>query len=214
MKKIKKSLILALSLFLISSIAHAEETQKGFLIRLWERARAAFTREKEPKKPAEVIKPKNEKDILPSKKEVPTEEKKAPKSERTKEEKIEIIKRRLKVFSEIVDYIPGLSVKKEEDGSLSCYFTTAEGETKSLSDLDDETVSKLYIRINQEATKLHTERILKQIQMQQQQERLLRSIQQVPQVPVMPPKAPVQPPQAPVQPPKVPTQPPKAPDYK
>ncbi len=218
----------------VVSIAIAEEPKKGFILRMWDKAKAAFTRTQEAEtlqvkkkeEPArEII--EEEEFIEEEKPETDREKEKktVQRKERTKEEKIEIIERRLEVFPVIMDFIPGLGMRQEEDGEARYYYAAPNDIAKELRELDEETISKLYVRVNQEATKIHTERILKQIQQQQQQERLLRNIQNIPRQPVQspaPPKVPpstpgvmvpVAPPKVPSAPPKAPTLPPSVPDY-
>jgi hypothetical protein len=126
----------------------------------------------------------------------------------TKEEMISSIKRRLKVFSEIEFIIPTLSSKVDEEGNKEYFLRTQDGITRKLEELDKETLTDLFARVNNEATRINTERLLRQIQ---QQEQIRRSIPQQPPAPVQPPAQPPQPPPAPPQvytPPQPPPQPP------
>ncbi|MGB2600603.1 MAG: hypothetical protein WBD00_02900 [Candidatus Omnitrophota bacterium] len=126
----------------------------------------------------------------------------------TKEQMIESIKRRLKVFSEIEFIIPTLSSRTDEDGNKEYFLKPQDGITVKLQDLDKETLTDLFARVNNEATRINTERLLRQIQ---QQEQIRRSIPQQPPMPVQPPPQPPTPPPAPPRifiPPQPPPQPP------
>ncbi|MGB2629850.1 MAG: hypothetical protein WBD24_04655 [Candidatus Omnitrophota bacterium] len=117
---------------------------------------------------------------------------------------LENIERRLKVYPQIIDIIPSLSRGEDtEEGEPRYYHASSEGVLVDLKDLDKDTLYKLFVRVNHEATRIHTERLVRQIQ---QQEQLMRSIRSIPR----PPQQPVQPPSPPPEPPKVYT-PPKPP---
>jgi len=96
----------------------------------------------------------------------------------SKEEMIEVIKKRLTTFQQILYMIPGLSMEKAPEGEVEYFYEAQEKPgTKplSLSELDKDTVYKIFVRVNNEATRLQTERLMQQLQ---QQENLMRTIQQ------------------------------------
>jgi len=215
--------------------AYAQEAKKGFFVRLWEKVSARFKKEaKEVKAPEqepkvmvpetlepemevtfeeeEIIEPerieiKEEVEELKEKKETERkkEERPAPPS---RERMLEVIKRRLEVYPIIIDIVPGLSMRESADGEATYYFADKDGVSIKLDLLDDKTLYRLYVKVNNEATRIHTERILRQIQ---QHEQLMRRI---PTVPQQPPQPPPQPPRTPTQyqPPKVPQPPPSVPE--
>ncbi|MFQ5952851.1 MAG: hypothetical protein ACE5JK_05555, partial [Candidatus Omnitrophota bacterium] len=196
-----------------------DEKQKGFLIRLWERVSARFQKEAppvevkppvkvEPLVPVKVEPPvKVEEEIEVPEKPAPPKKPALPKKKRiitiSKEKMIEIIERRLKVYPQIIDIIPALSRAETAKGEAGYYYVSSEGARIKLEDLDKKKLYNLFVRINHEATRIHTERLLRQIR---QQEQLMRSIQSIPR----PPQQPVSPPSPPPEPPRVYT-PPKTP---
>ncbi len=104
-------------------------------------------------------------DEQPDKKEMPLD----------KGKMVEIIERRVTIFPQIVFMIPDFSVETAEDGKKTYYFTPEGGERTKLSDLEKEELRKVFVRVNNEATRLNTERVMKQLQ---QQEQLMRTLQQ------------------------------------
>lgn len=137
------------------------------------------------------------------------EEKKRP--ELSKEKMIASIERRVKVYPQLLQFIPDLKMKKSQDGTEELYYTDKGGIAIKIRDLEEKSLLNLFGRVNNEATRLNTERIQKQIQ---QQEQLMRQIQQqqqqVQQQQQMQQNMPVQPVQ-PVQPPQVYYPPPQPP---
>ena len=136
----------------------------------------------------------------------------------TKEDMLDVIGKRLYTFSQIAYMIPDFSMVQLEDGSKQYYYYTVENGNLAIEDLDKKTLHKLFVRINNEATILNTQRIMQQIQqqeqltrtIQQQQQQVQRSIQdQRPPVSFTPPVVHTPPPQQP-QPPKQPPQPPRS----
>lgn len=129
----------------------------------------------------------------------------------SKEKMIDSIQKRLKVYSQILFLIPELQMKKSQDGAEELYYTSRDGIALKLSDLDEKTLRELFSRVNNEATRLNTERIQRQIQ---QQEQLTRMLQQIPQPPQQPPQPPqiYNPPPQPPQPPRVYNPPPPPPE--
>jgi hypothetical protein len=225
-KKVLLILILCGIIPVLSMPAYAEK-QKGFFIRLWERVSARFPKEEKPPAQKEMIPgreaemPKEEKRAVPAvpvkpaeedKEEIP--ERKAPPERKVvipKERMLEVIERRLKVFPRIVDIIPYLSREEAtEGGEIEYRYVLDDGTRVKLEDLDKETLYNLYVRINNEATRLHTERILRQIQQQEQLMRTLKGAPRPPRQPVAPPPAPPEPPRV-YTPPRTPAQPPSAP---
>lgn len=96
----------------------------------------------------------------------------------SKEEMIEVIKRRLTTFQQVLYMVPGLSMKKDDKGEAEYFYesqTEPGSKPVSLAELDKDTVYKIFARVNNEATRLQTERLMQQLQ---QQENLMRTIQQ------------------------------------
>lgn len=112
----------------------------------------------------------------------------------------EVIKRRLQIFPEISELVSGLRIVEDEP-----HFETADGEVFPIDELDEETLNALFVRVNQHATRLNTERINRQIQQIQQHQRLLRQ-QTPPRVPQRPPETPRRAPQPPPRVPQTPRQ--------
>ena len=186
----RKILIISLILvtgywLLVANISFAQEKDAGYLKSMWRKIiQKGKVEEKE-------IAPK--KLVLPEKP-VPT----VPK-ELTKEEKIEVINNNLYVYgNEISVKIPKLVKKTDEEGNIIYKFKKGSGEVVDFKDLDDETLSKLYRRVVNEAVLIRTERLNTQIQQ-------MRQIQRPPQAPKPPPV--IQPPKAYI-PPKIPSPPP------
>jgi hypothetical protein len=133
----------------------------------------------------------------------------------TKEEMIEVIKRRLRIYSQIQYLIPNFYSEVGEDGERVYYYSTPGNPAKRLEELDRKTIQGLFVRVNNEATRLRTEQLMRQIQ---QQEQIMRTIQQQQQLqrqqqPVTPPSPPPEPPRiyTPPQPPPQPPAPPPPP---
>jgi hypothetical protein len=202
--------LLIMVIFLSFSLTANAEERKGLFIRLWDRIKARIGIQKE-------VKPIEEKEELKKEEKAPAEpapEKKKPPRKKgelpQKEEMVDTIKRRLHVFSEIVNIIPGLSAsEKTEAGVIEYYYRTPDGVTMELEELDKDTLYRLYVKVNQEATRIHTERLLRQIRQQEQLQRL-QNLQRMQQGP---PRPPAEPPKAPkvYTPPKPPSLPPKPP---
>jgi hypothetical protein len=94
------------------------------------------------------------------------------------EEMIAVIKKRLTTFQQILYMIPGLSMQKPPEGEAEYFYESPEkpgAKPLRLSELDKDTVYKIFVRVNNEATRLQTERLMQQLQ---QQENLMRTIQQ------------------------------------
>ena len=87
----------------------------------------------------------------------------------------EIIKRRLRIYSQLVFMIPGLEIKKNESGEDEYYYSEDGEISLRLKDLDEATMKDLYNRVNNEASRLDAERL--HLQMLQQQQ-LMRTLQQ------------------------------------
>ena len=181
-------LFFLMTALLVSGSVYAQtESQKGFFIRLWERIRARVTRQDATsvKEEPEARVPEEE-EIPGLKKEIPEKppvaqppiEKPEEEPQKTPGEMLESINKRLEAFPEIAEIVPELSVKEDIDGSRE-YFYGAPGESAvRLSDLDEEALYKAYVRINQEATRLNTERIMKQLQQIEQLRKQQRQLQQ------------------------------------
>ena len=178
----RTAFFLLVAIFLLFPLSAEAEEEKNFFIRLWENIRSRVTREKAVK--AERKAPKRK---------IPKEEEKKRKVKREippKEEMIDTMRRRLRVFPGIVDMIPALSRSKEVVGErIEYYYISSDGITLRLEEVDKETLYKLYVRVNQEATRMHTERLLRQIR-QQEQLRRLQNLQRMQTQPARPPSPP------------------------
>ncbi len=130
--------------------------------------------------------------------------------ELSRDQMVKIIERRLKSYPQIVLIIPGLEVRQSQEGKEETYYTDKGGIALKLEQLEKESLLRLFGRVNNEATKINTERIIRQIQ---QQEQLMRQIQQgIPRQPQQPPRVftpPPQPPQVFTPPQQLPQQPPR-----
>lgn len=94
----------------------------------------------------------------------------------TEKEMLEVIKMRLGAFPEITSIIPGFTVKKVSDKESEYYFQAAKGKEPVLIDnLDKQALYELFLRVNNEATRLQTERLMRQLE---QQQNLMRNIMQ------------------------------------
>jgi hypothetical protein len=228
----KRTVFLLLVCFLLFSLsAYAAEERKSFFRSWWERVTARFRRQEPKVEEKEQIKPLSkpvtqEEEVVVEEEAITEEEAPAAKKEETpkprrrprkkgelptKEEMVDTIKRRLQVFKEVVDLIPGLSRRqvKGED-AVEYYYTPSSGVTLRLEQLDRDTLYKLYVKVNQEATRMHTERLLKQIRQQEQLMRL-QNLQRMQQGPPKPPAEPPKPPQVYTPPKGPPALPPKPP---
>jgi len=121
----------------------------------------------------------------------------------TKAELMEMLTFNIESEGEVLDLIPQIKRKKSEDGK-DYYVYLVGAQEKRFEELDKEMLEKIWIRVNQAATQIRTQRIQKQLesirQAQNAQAAAMRSVPKIPQIPAQPPKAPVNVPQ----PPKVP----------
>ncbi|MFH1665293.1 MAG: hypothetical protein ABIA77_04000 [Candidatus Omnitrophota bacterium] len=136
----------------------------------------------------------------------------------TKEEMLEVVEGRLGRFPEIVQIIKGLSVSKpDEKGNMEYSYGTEDGITSRLADLDKMALYRLFVRVNNEATVINTNRLMQQLAQQQQLQLELQRLQQQQQnlyqqqqnMRVLQQQPPQQPPRPPQQPPQPPPQPPR-----
>jgi len=100
----------------------------------------------------------------------------------TKEEMIDIIKRRVEAFPQIAFLIPGFRASGDEGGEVVLLYKKVDeiGSSEvSLKDLDKETLHRLFVRVNNEATRLNTERIVRQLQQQDNLQRIQMQQQQL-----------------------------------
>ncbi len=138
-----------------------------------------------------------------------------PKKIYTKEEMVTQIKKILDIEEEILNFIPGLKKATTEKGES---FYTYEG--LKLEELDKEKLSKIFTRVRQEATRIRTDRLSRQLETIRRAQQLTDAAAggpaRVPAVPPQPPRVytapgvPPVPPSVP-QPPKPPAQPPVPP---
>jgi len=132
--------------------------------------------------------------------------------------KAEIADRITKVLDrrkEVLNFVQGLSKEKDAEGNE---FYTFQG--IRIAGLERAVMEKLYIRVRQEAVRINTERLTKQIESINRANQLSRAAQQLPQVPgvprviTAPPRPPALPPvvqQTPQIPKSVPAPPPAPP---
>jgi len=136
----------------------------------------------------------------------------------TEDDIIERITIIVESIPETVSYIPELKTTFGEDRKILQLEYEIEGIFKNITELDKETLLKIYSRLNNERTRLQTERLMRQLEsIRAAQEAVNRtrtigpgSAPVTPPVPVTPPKVPPVPP-APVTQPKVPPVPPAPP---
>ncbi len=152
--------------------------------------------------------PEKEEEALSIEEELEKEKEEIPVS---KGEMVEVIKRRVKAYSQIPFLIPGFSVEETAEGEKEYYYAAEGNIPARLEDLDKETVQNLFRRVNNEATRLNTERLMRQIQQQDQIMRQMRQQQQQQQIQQQQQMQQQQ--QPPAQPPRVyvPPQPPPQP---
>ncbi|MGB2600351.1 MAG: hypothetical protein WBC99_07915, partial [Candidatus Omnitrophota bacterium] len=123
----------------------------------------------EPPVEEKKVEPPVEKEKVPERIEKPKRERKMI----PKEVMIDTMKRRLRVFPSIADMIPSLSRAGTTDTEgVEYFYVLPDGTTISLEEVDQNILYNLYVRVNQEATRMHTERILRQIRQQEQLMRL------------------------------------------
>ena len=111
-----------------------------------------------------------------------------PKKELTKAEMVEHIKGNLDRLEEILNFIPGLTKETDPAGNMTYAY-----KGKSLEDLDQEELTKLYGRVSNEAVRLRTERLNRQLESIRRANEITRQVRQgipVPQIPAPPPKSP------------------------
>jgi len=111
-------------------------------------------------------------------------------------------------FAEVMDYIPGLKAEMDPEGTA--YYTL---DRTRLDKLGKERLVALYRRVNQERTRISTERITRQLEMIRQANQAVDIARQAGSralPPAPPPVPPSAPPQA-AQPPRTPPQPPPQP---
>jgi len=139
----------------------------------------------------------------------------SPKKVYTKEEMIARMKKTLDHEEGVLSFIPGLKKSTTEKGES---FYTYEG--LKLEDLDKEKLGKIFTRVNQEATRIRTDRLNRQLENIRRAQQLTAAAAggpaRVPAVPPQPPRiytAPSIPPAPPSvsQPPKTPAPPPAPP---
>ncbi len=127
------------------------------------------------------------------------EEGEGPLADLTTDELADMIESRLAGRSEVIKFIPGLTILEDIDGQPYYKYTTVDGKTEELGELDKKTLEMIFLKVTNEMNRLNNERL--QLQLKQ-----MRQAQHgVPKPPPQPPKA-YTPPQIP-QPPKVYTPP-------
>ncbi len=135
-------------------------------------------------------------------------EKPAPKKELTKPDIIEHIKGSLDHFDEILNFVPGLQKYTDAAGKATYKY-----QDKPLEDLDKDQLMKLYFRVSNEAVRLRTDRVNKQLETIRRSEQASRraAMPARPPTAYIPPKLPPAHPSAVTRPPKIPAPPPAPP---
>lgn len=128
----------------------------------------------------------------------------------TREKMLEVISQRVKTFSQIEYLIPDFYAQEGPEGAKEYFYRTDMGDMP-IVDLDKETLHRLFVRINNEATRLNSQRVMRQIQ---QQDNLIRTLQQQTRQVHQQPPQPVQSPPTIHQPPQQPPQPPPQPQQR
>jgi len=128
---------------------------------------------------------------------------KEPVKELSNEEMIERMKNMIEVYPEIKESVPGLKIAYGKEDAVEGVELVVDGESKQLSELDDDTLKKLYSRIANERTRLYAERIQKQLETVRRAQGALKLPPQSSQPPRLP--------QLPPAPPKVFSPPPRPP---
>ena len=95
----------------------------------------------------------------------------------TKEEMIEVIKRRLEIYGQIAYIIPNFFIEQDENQNNK-YLYKIEEEVFELEQLDRYTLYSIYVKVNNEASIIQTQRVMMQIQQQSQLVRTQQQIQQ------------------------------------
>ncbi|MDD4956491.1 MAG: hypothetical protein PHH49_01370 [Candidatus Omnitrophica bacterium] len=191
------SWLVAVSFLCSGANVYGAEQKMGF----WDKVKAKYSKgtvSSDTAQPAKVS--------TPPESAAPTAKKKPD-----RQQMLDTIARRLKVFTQIADEMPGLSARQDvETGEVSYYYAEAGNIPEELEKLEEEDLYKLYVRINQRATILNSERIQNMLA-QQERVRTLQNLQRVPQggsgAPAQAPRPPVTPVQTPraYVPPSVPT---------
>ncbi|MFH1594376.1 MAG: hypothetical protein ABID09_06740 [Candidatus Omnitrophota bacterium] len=215
MKKSYIATVISISLFFALSTQDSfAEERAGLVKSTWRQFINAFkgketgsvTEEPEVRVPNAVPKPAPESEKAQG----------SPFADITAEELIDRIKNILEVSPEVADFVPELKIIKGPKGEISEIQYDKDGVVKPIEELSKETLIRLHSRMNNERTRLQTDRIQRQLN-------AARAVQNIakPQVPVMPPRIPkvyVPPrslpkiPKPPPAPPKIPAPPPRPPE--
>jgi len=219
-KKLFVLFLVAGMLFSAQDLYAQDQKEKGAIVRFWERFRSRWVNRQQPavekQQPVPVLEEvkiiSEEEKIEPQKeptdmKTEPTQEVKDEIKEQqdaakrrfpeikitlSDEEMVESMRARLKTFPQIADMIPEVFAKESPEGEKEYYYKPRAGVTLRFTELDNKTLQKLYRRINGEATRINTERLLRQIH---QQDAIIRR-----RLPQQPPRPQAAPPRAPVVP--------------
>lgn len=169
MRETRIILISAIMVLSLASILFAEE-QEGLFPRIWKRVTQRGKAVEKPQLAEEAKKPEEEK-----KPETATEEKeeaappsdKKPQLKMTKSEILEIITQNLEAEVEILSSIPELKRQKSE-GEKEFYTYKVDDKDIKLEDLDEEILRKVFNRVSNEAVRIRTERLNRQLQINAQ----------------------------------------------
>lgn len=178
---VKREVILSLTLVFCLSLCFTNEAhaRKSRLVEWWERLTEDGSPESSEQQrdidPEDVREQSREKDF-------------------DREERIEIIRRRLEAYPSIVERIENLLLN-DETGQVQ--YKTDSGERIELEEVEEEDLRSLFAQVNQHATRLNVERINRQLRQMQLQGHSRR----------LPPRRPEQPPENVRPPAKVPSVP-------
>lgn len=186
--------------FLFSSSFSFAEEKQGVLKKLIDFKNKAFT--KKDAAPAVKAEAKPVKPAAPAAK-IPL----PPKKAFTKDEIAKHVKEMLDHEEEVINLIPGLKKSMTEKGES---FYTYEG--TRLEDLDKGTLDKIFSRMNQEVTRIRTERLNKQLESIRHAQQITSAAAGAAKIPTPPPQPPriYSGPSVPSTPPSV-AQPPRTP---
>ena len=103
---------------------------------------------------------------------------------------VEELKANLENYPEMLGFIPELRMEQDDKGVLLYTYADVDGFIKTLEELSEDVLLKLYKRIASEANRLYTDRILRQLE----QVRMPSGIPSMPQQIASPPEIPQAPP--------------------
>ncbi|RKY43268.1 MAG: hypothetical protein DRP85_00310 [Candidatus Makaraimicrobium thalassicum] len=97
----------------------------------------------------------------------------------SKEEMVKTIKTRLGMYPHVISLVPGLSLKVTESGKKEYFYSSQAGTAVPVSDLDEETLHGVFVKISNEVTRIKTDRLMRQMRQQDQIRRQMHQQQQL-----------------------------------